>query len=345
MFDVSLDEKLALSWRHDLPIDDADWRVGLIVGPSGSGKSVLAKRIWGDLVRERFDWSDDAPVIDQFPTGMPIRDITNLLTSVGFGTVPAWLRPYSTLSNGEKFRVDMARAIAESEDLVVIDEFTSVVDRQVARVASHSVQKAIRGVENRRLVAVTCHYDVVDWLQPDWVYDVAAQEFSWRSVQPRPSLNLKVFKAKRDVWRVFARHHYLSSELVSAAQCFVATVDDQLCAFVAYRHFSHPRTNNIKMLHRLVVLPDYQGLGIASRLADWLGQYLADRGYRCRNVVAHPGMIALHSRSPRWRETKSKARSVRTTTSDPWLRKLNMSSRRLLVRSFEYQPPAQGRGA
>jgi ABC-type ATPase with predicted acetyltransferase domain len=68
----------------------------------------------------------------------------------------------------------MARALSEDTDMVVIDEFTSVVDRQVAQVASHTVQKAVRRTPGRQFVAVTCHYDVTDWLQPDWVYDVAA---------------------------------------------------------------------------------------------------------------------------------------------------------------------------
>jgi len=340
MFDVPLTDKLAASWSHNLPIEERPWQVGLVVGASGAGKSVLARELWGDRVVDGFEWTDK-PIIDQFPRDMSIRDITALLTSVGFGTVPAWLRPYSTLSNGERFRTDMARAVAESDgSLVVVDEFSSVVDRQVARVASHCVQKMIRR-SNRQFVAVTCHYDVIDWLQPDWVYDVTRLEFSWRSVRPRPAMRLTVHEASTSVWKVFARHHYLSSEIAKSAKCFVACVDGELCAFTSYLHFPHAKTRNIKMGHRLVVLPDYQGLGIASRLEDWLGQWLADQGYRYRNVVAHPAMIALYSRSPRWRETHSRSKSVRTTSKSRSLKRQALSSRRLVVRSFEYQPPAK----
>lgn len=335
MFDYKPGEVQTISWVHDLPLDEKPWNVGLIVGPSGSGKSILARELWGDLVRDQHSW-DDRSIIDSFPKDVPIAQITGALTAVGFGTVTAWLRPYSTLSNGERFRADMARSLVESTDPIVIDEFTSVVDRQVAKIASHAVQKTIRRDE-KRFVAVTCHYDVEDWLQPDWVYDVAAGSFARRLVQPHPALELEIFPASRSVWKVFSRHHYLSADLHSAAQCFIAYVGDRPVAFTSYLHFMHAKTRNIKMGHRLVVLPDYQGLGIAGRLEDWLGQKLHDEGFRYRNVVAHPAMIRLYSHSPRWRDT---GRSTTIATSRKSINaKANLSSRRLAVRSFEYTAP------
>jgi energy-coupling factor transporter ATP-binding protein EcfA2/GNAT superfamily N-acetyltransferase len=336
MFDYQLGAEQTLVMNHDLAIESADWKVGLIVGASGGGKSQLARRLWGDNVRERHEW-DSRAIIDNFPLGTPIDEITSTLTAVGFGTVPAWVRPYSTLSNGEQFRADMARSIIEATDPIVIDEFTSVVDRQVAKVASHAVQKAIRRSPDKRFVAVTCHYDVEDWLQPDWVYDVSTLSFVRRLVQPHPALDLEVFPASRTHWRAFSRHHYLSAELHNAAQCFVAYIDGRPVAFTSYLHFMHAKTRNIKMGHRLVVLPDYQGLGIAGRLENWLGMYLWERGFRYRNVVAHPAMIRLYSGSPRWRDT---GRSTRVATSSKSINKAaNLSSRRLAVRSFEYTPP------
>jgi GNAT superfamily N-acetyltransferase len=337
MFDLPLDQKLSTTWEHNLPIEEQDWQIGLVVGASGAGKSVMAREFWGDRVFESFDWTD-RPIIEQYPKDVSIHDITALLTGVGLGTVPAWLRPYSTLSNGERFRADMARAIAETGDdeTIVIDEFTSVVDRQVARIASNSVQKAIRR-SKRKLVAVTCHYDVIDWLQPEWVYDVTHQAFTWRSVQPRPRLRYQIFEADKTIWPVFARHHYMSPELHTAAKCFVATVDDELCGFVSYFHFPHPKVKDIKFGHRVVVLPDYQGLGIASRLAHWLGQHVSEQGYRFRSATAHPAMIGIYTRSPRFREIGRQKKLSSGKRS--MMTKSNLQARRLLVRSFEYQPP------
>ncbi|TMR08387.1 hypothetical protein ETD86_48035 [Nonomuraea turkmeniaca] len=244
MFDVPLEEKLTTSWSAHLPVEERKWNVGLLVGPSGAGKTTLARALWPGLLVEAHTWTDRA-LVDDFPKGMGIKDIVGLLTAVGLSSPPAWLRPYRTLSNGEAFRASMARALAEQSGLVVVDEFTSVVDRQVAKVASHAVAKAVRR-GGRQLVAVTCHYDVLDWLQPDWVYDVATASFAWRSVQPRPRLRLDVRVADRSLWQAFRHHHYLSAEISNTARCFAGYVDGQPVAFLAYRHFQHPRVRNMK---------------------------------------------------------------------------------------------------
>lgn len=235
--------------------------------------------------------------------------------------------------------VDDQRAakIVLTESLAVVDEFTSVVDRQVAKVTSHCVQKSLRR-GTTKFVAVTCHYDVEDWLQPDWVYDAASQEFRWRSVQPRPQLTLNIREAKRSEWTLFAHHHYMSPVLASSAKCFIAEIDGKPVAWTSYIHFMHPRTKNIKMEHRTVVLPDYQGLGIAGALADWQGQRLYEMGYRYRKVLAHPAMVRIAQKSPRWRQTAAPAKRVATSAKSQ-NKKGNMSARRLMLHIFEYVPP------
>ena len=113
---------------------------------------------------------------------MSIKDVTTLLSSVGFSSPPAWLRPYGVLSNGEQFRATLARALAEKSDLCVFDEFTSVVDRVVGQIGSAAVAKTIRR-RGSKFVAVTCHDDVLEWLDPDWVYTPADGSFAWRSLR------------------------------------------------------------------------------------------------------------------------------------------------------------------
>jgi len=230
---------------------------------------------------------------------MGIKEVVDLLTSVGFGSPPAWLRPFRVLSNGEQFRVMVARAIAETTGLIAIDEFTSVVDRQVAKVASHTVQKAIRR-RKRQLIAVSCHYDIIEWLQPDWVYQPHTRDFARRRLRRHPDLQLTLHPINKAVWSAFKQYHYMSSSLATGARCIGGFIDGQCVAFASWRHFPHPKARNIMQGHRLVVLPDYQGLGIGGRMDDWIGQYLYDKGYRYHNVIAHPAMIAYYSRSPRW---------------------------------------------
>jgi ABC-type ATPase with predicted acetyltransferase domain len=89
--------------------------------------------------------------------------------AVGFGSIPNWLKPYHVLSNGEKMRVDLARSLLE-KDFIVFDEFTSVIDRNVAETACIAVKKAIERT-GKKFIAVTCHYDVIEWLEPDFVFN------------------------------------------------------------------------------------------------------------------------------------------------------------------------------
>jgi GNAT superfamily N-acetyltransferase len=339
MFDVPPDTHISRSWTADLPIEDQPWSVGLIVGPSGAGKSSVARRCF--TVQPTPEWRDDASVLDCFPDDMSIRAIIDLLTSVGFSSPRAWMRPYSTLSTGEQFRVDCARRLAEAPpgEIVTIDEFTSVVDRQVAQVASSTVAKTVRR-QGRQLVAVTCHYDVVEWLQPDWIYQPHAEHFTWRSVQSRPQLELGIYPIHRSAWRVFAPHHYLSAKLHPGAQCFGGFINDECVMFMSFLHFMHPQAKNLKMGHRLVVLPDWQGLGLSERMGETMGQYLYEQGYRYRVVTAHPALIRSRSRSPRWKLVSGGPgrRLHSDSTVERW-RKAALDPRRYNTYSFEYVAP------
>jgi ABC-type ATPase with predicted acetyltransferase domain len=191
MFGVPAQEKCRLEWHGEMPVEERPWNVGLIVGPSGSGKSTILRRAFAEP--KTFDWSAPS-VIDDFDRANSVQTIAEICQAVGFNTIPAWLRPYAVLSNGEKFRADLARRLLESDEFVVCDEFTSVVDRQVAKIGSHAVQKYARK-HDRKFVAASCHCDLEDWLQPDWVFEPATMVFRWRSVQRRPGLNCAISRA------------------------------------------------------------------------------------------------------------------------------------------------------
>ena len=299
LFDVPPTERATREWQAVFPLHERPWHIGLIVGPSGAGKSSVARALFGAHLAPEYAWSRDQSLLEDFPQALGTQDVVALLTSVGFSSPPAWLRPFHTLSTGEQFRVTMARTLAEKAGLVVVDEFTSVVDRQVAQVASHVLQKAIRR-QGRQFIAVSCHSDILDWLQPDWVYQPDVNRFQWRDLQCHPPLQFACARVDKTAWSLFAPHHYLSGSLHTAAQCFGAFLGDQCVAFAAYRYFPHPKARNIMMGHRLVVLPDWQGFGLGGRIDAWLGQLLYTQGYRYHNVVAHPAMVAAYNHSPRW---------------------------------------------
>ncbi len=154
LFDLPATSVSEQAWDVDLPLDAREWHVGLIVGPSGAGKSTVARELFGDSLCHGFDWPADRSIVDAFPAALSMPAITELLSSVGFSSPPSWLRPFAALSNGEQFRVTMARALAESGGRVVVDEFTSVVDRQVAQVGSAAIARTVRR-RGQQFIAVT----------------------------------------------------------------------------------------------------------------------------------------------------------------------------------------------
>lgn len=166
---------VAEHFKGNIDIEGKEWNVGLIVGGSGTGKSTIAREIFGASYTQGFEYKAKS-VIDDMPEGKSTKEIQKMFTSVGFASPPSWLKPYAVLSNGEKMRVDLARSILEDNDIVVFDEFTSVVNREVAKTASYAISKAVRRL-GKKFVAVACHKDIVDWLEPDWIYDTDEQRF------------------------------------------------------------------------------------------------------------------------------------------------------------------------
>ena len=144
------------------------WQIGVIYGNSGTGKTTIAKEIFGQDIITSFEWNANA-VIDNFPAGMDVNEIEKLFYAVGFGSVPCWCKPYHVLSNGEKMRVTLARAIAE-KDFFVFDEFTSVVDRTVAMTLCLSLNKCLKKYHDKKVILVSCHKDILQWLDSDWAF-------------------------------------------------------------------------------------------------------------------------------------------------------------------------------
>lgn len=165
-FDVKLEHSNE-NFIGDIDLS-SNWNIGLICGSSGTGKTTIINELFKDNIITSFNWTNDS-VLDNMPKDISTKDIEKMFYAVGFGSVPSWLKPYKVLSNGEKMRVDLARALLE-KDFIVFDEFTSVVDRQVAKTACIAINKAIKNT-NKKFIAVSCHKDIIEWLQPDWLFD------------------------------------------------------------------------------------------------------------------------------------------------------------------------------
>jgi energy-coupling factor transporter ATP-binding protein EcfA2 len=307
IFDIPPNQRSEEHWTIDFPYDEQPWSVGLIVGPSGSGKTTLAREAFGPQLVSGYDWPADYSLVDAFPAELGIKEITGLLSSVGFSSPPAWLRPFACLSNGEQFRATIARALADSPDLCVVDEFTSVVDRTVAQIGSAAVAKAVRRA-GKRFVAVTCHYDVIDWLAPDWVLEMPLGEFTRRSLRGRPNIELEIIRCHRAAWGLFKRHHYLSRDLNPTAKCFVALIHGRPAAFASAMAFPHATRSGWRE-HRTVCLPDFQGVGIGNALSEFVASLFAATKRPYFSTTSNPAMIRHRAKSPLWHMNRSPSRT------------------------------------
>jgi len=278
-----------------------NWQIGLIVGKSGTGKTTIAKQLFNDAYITNFKYNAET-ILDDMPKDCSVEQITNAFNSVGFSSPPSWLKPYSVLSNGQKMRVDLARAILEEKKFFVFDEFTSVVDRNVAQIGSFAMQKAIRK-SDKKFIAVTCHHDVQDWLLPDWIFNTDTMTFQSFEGQKknRPEIEFEIYETRdKSIWKMFAKHHYLSHSHNNVARVFIAMVNNEIAGFISVFHFPHPKSKIIKQVHRLVILPDYQGVGIGLKLLNEIGYIYKNEKWRYTIITSAPSLINALKKSENW---------------------------------------------
>jgi len=337
MFDLAPSKFSVTEIPFNFPdLSEREWNVGLIVGPSGAGKSTIAQKMFNQELHNSEDmkWAGNKAVIDNFPSDMPIKDITEILSSVGFSSPPAWLRPYNALSNGEKFRVEMARVLCENKGLAVVDEFTSVIDRTVAQIGSSAIAKTVRK-RKQKFVAVSCHYDIEEWLQPDWVYQPHLGTFVWRLVQPRPQINVEIIYAKYETWNTFARHHYLSNELNKSAQIYIGVINDQPAVLLAVLPLINANVRNARRISRIVVLPDFQGIGLATKFMNAIAGGLKSQGLLTYITTSHPALIRALNFSDRWEMIRKPSRVAQRGRTSSISSRIGLSRSRI-TSGFRY---------
>lgn len=294
------------------------FNVGLIVGSSGSGKTTLAKQIYGNdafvsMLR------DETPVIDQFPESMSYDDCANLLAGVGLTSVPCWIRPAYTLSNGQKARADIALILARhATGTPVIDEWTSVVDRTVGAVMSHCVQKFVRK-HQRQIVLLSCHYDVIEWLNPDWIIDCNRQEFIDRRLLCRDftrttKLRFDIKRSDAKAWKFFSKYHYLSDKLPGGlCRYYGLWHGNEQIGFQAFANYVPHRSGKIQMhSNRTVLHPDFAGLGLGLKLISATSVLMAQAGFDVRAKFSSTPIYKAMSKKQEWQLL-----SVQRTTPNP----------------------------
>ncbi|CAE7499843.1 Thumpd3 [Symbiodinium sp. CCMP2456] len=298
--------------------------LGIVFGPSGSGKTTVLQAF-----QEMKVCPPKVPTTSQ---GLPpdVRETLGLVEE-----------PHSA---GELHQYAVADALWHGGSTVVLDELGSQLDAASRRRFCAGLRKLLQKgpLSFKRVVAATLHPDMVDLLRPRWMLDTASATL-WRSPaepemgeensieqlgdseMPRfeaeqvrkgfvqPMLKLKVSLLHADgtrAWRRFARHHYLSSQLSPAATCAEVHWGDEPVAFLALLPREAASGSTDCREHRLVVLPDFQGLGIGLALSEFMAELATTQGFfgcvppqRYFSSTAHFHLGSARARSPLWAST------------------------------------------
>jgi len=284
-------------------IETFEWNIGVILGNSGSGKTTILNEIGGE---NKVEFDLQKPLISNFDFLSP-KDAALVLTSMGLSSIPSWLRPYGVLSNGEKYRAMLAYLVAKAKngETIIVDEYTSVVDRDVAKAMSFALQKYIRK-EKKKIILASCHYDILEWLMPDWIYSLqkggVLEKGDWLR-QGRPKIELQVSRVEHQAWEIFKKHHYLTQDVNKTCKFLLFEWNEKPVGILAFLPSPGAGRSNAVAFSRTVVLPDYQGMGIGQQMCNFAGSILKNGGYRVFGRTINPALGIYRNNSCLWKPT------------------------------------------
>ena len=304
-FDIQNREETIVSIPMNLDgLNSFDWNIGVIYGGSGCGKSTILNTLGG--VKE-IEFDKEKALISNFDWLEP-EQASRVLTSIGLSSVPTWLRPFHLLSNGEQYRATLAYTIAKANDgdIILIDEYTSVVDRDVAKAMSFALQKYIRR-ENKKIILASCHFDIMEWLLPDWTY---SPEIGGSIVRAdllrlgRPEISLQVSRVEAETFDLFKKHHYLTEDVNKTYIFLLFEWNDKPVAInVIGRHIGRNSVEKSFRESRIVVNPDYQGMGIGSKVSEFCAGIIKNTNAKYYTKTVNPALGEYRENNPNWKPT------------------------------------------
>ena len=305
-FDIQNREETSVTIPMDIDgLNSFEWNVGVIYGGSGSGKSTILKELGGI---KTIEFDVDKPLISNFDWLEP-DEASRVLTSIGLSSVPTWLRPFRLLSNGEQYRAYLAYLVASSKEgeTILVDEYTSVVDRDVAKAMSLALQKYIRR-EKKKVILASCHFDIMEWVMPDWIYTPLKGGGLERPDYlrlGRPEISLQVSRVEPQTFDFFKKHHYLT-ESVNRTYTFLLFEwnNKPIAINVIGRHLGKNGGFKVFRESRIVVHPDYQGMGIGSKISEFCGGILKSIGGKFYTKTINPALgIYRNNHTDNWKPT------------------------------------------
>lgn len=276
--------------------DNVELKIGpkdivYLTGDSGSGKSVLLKAIVGDLrAGEAARLSEvkvepDKPLIDT--VGATVEDGLKLLSTVGLNDAFLFVRRYSQLSDGQRYRYRLAKLIESGAQWWIMDEFCATLDRETAKIVAYNVQKLARKL-GKAVVAATTHTDLFEDLAPSvHIHKRFGREVmvKYYPSKPRSQCSLleemTVEEGSYEDWKRVSGFHYRSHRVAFMQKIFVLKREDRVCGAIVYvcPMSAAPCRNRVLKIKsmkelneklarvsRVVVHPKYRTIGASVKL-------------------------------------------------------------------------------
>jgi ABC-type lipoprotein export system ATPase subunit/GNAT superfamily N-acetyltransferase len=276
----------------------------LITG--GSGKSALLKAIKHDLGTAAQDTRDlrinaNTPIIDA--TGKNTTEALELLSRVGLNDAFLFLRAYSELSDGQKHRYHIARLAETPKQWWLLDEFTSTLDRDTAKIVAYNLQKLSRQ-HGKAVIAATTHTDLLRDLAPDvHVHKRYGKEITIhyyphaKAHQCSLTRQMRTEQGTFQDYKALSQFHYRTGRCPPPRKIFVLKRRGETCGVIVYSYpapmtFGRSKVwkgslqrlqREVSVISRVVVHPKYRSIGLGARL---VGKTLAQAGTACVEAVA-----------------------------------------------------------
>ncbi|MCW4024950.1 MAG: ABC transporter ATP-binding protein [Candidatus Bathyarchaeota archaeon] len=261
-----------------------------ITGDSGSGKSVLLRGIRADLGTEALEMSEvkidpEKPIIET--VGDTIEQAIELLSKVGLNDAFLFLRKYSQLSDGQRFRYRLAKFLESKKQWLIADEFAATLDRDTAKIVAYNLQKLARQ-QGKAVIVATTHDDLTADLSPSvLVRKRFGEEIDIKYYPNTPAAEcslikeMKVERGALEDWQKLSNFHYRSHNTSARRAIFCIRRKDELCAVIVYcypfpqcagRSLVLPKMDlkelnqKLSIISRIVVHPKYRTIGLGEKL-------------------------------------------------------------------------------
>jgi len=290
-FGLGIDEEKEHVIYRDFELKLAEGDVVYITGDSGSGKSVLLNALQEDLGDDAINLSDiktepGKPIIDT--VGDSFNEALKLLSKVGLNDAFLFLRKYSQLSDGQKYRYKIAQMIDSGKGYWLCDEFCSTLDRTTAKIVAYNIQK-LAYETGSTLVVATTHTDLEEDLNPSimirkgWGEEIQVDYTpNTESKECTISREITLHESSKEEYEELAYLHYRNAKVPIPYRFYSLKRGEELVGVIAY---SYPAVNTSGrskavgyrpeleelnsdwcVISRVIVHPKYRTIGLGKKL-------------------------------------------------------------------------------